>query len=81
MQSHTWLVVDDRIVDITGDQFKNRGTPLAYNIPVYIGPITKYYQLFNTTYGSIHTQTGLEKQWANYYELRSWYETILRYLK
>ena len=36
MQSHTWLVVDERIIDITGDQFKYHEAPLTYNIPVYI---------------------------------------------
>lgn len=81
MQSHTWLVVDERIIDITGDQFKYHEAPLTYDIPVYIGPITEYYRMFDTRYGSNHEHFGLERQWSNYHELKTWYENILNYLK
>ncbi len=38
--SHTWLVVEDLIIDITSDQFKYHKEPLKNNIPVYVGPTT-----------------------------------------
>lgn len=81
MQAHTWLVVDGLIIDITGDQFKHHAAPLTNDVPIYIGPMNKYYQLFDTTHGSNHEHFGLEKQWSNYRELQAWYETILKYVK
>lgn len=40
--AHTWLLVNDLVIDITGDQFKFHEKPLKYDIPIYIGPMTKY---------------------------------------
>lgn len=80
MQSHTWLVVKDLIIDITADQFRYHAEPLTNNTPVYIGPMNEYYQLFDTTHGSNHEHFGLERQWTNYHELKMWYRTILSYM-
>ena len=80
-QAHTWLVVDGLIIDITGDQFKHHKAPLTNDVPIYIGPMTKYYHLFDTTHGSNHEHFGLEEQWSNYRELKAWYDTILKYME
>lgn len=79
--SHTWLVVGGLVIDITGDQFKYHKEPLSYDVPVYIGPMTEYYQLFEVSPGGRHRHFGLEKQWLDYHDLKDWYETILRYLE
>ena len=81
IQAHTWLVVDGLVIDITGDQFKYHKMPLTNDVPIYIGPMTRYYQLFDTTHGSNHEHFGLDKQWFNYCELKAWYETILNYIE
>lgn len=78
--SHTWLVVNDQIIDITGDQFRYHQEPLRNTIPVYIGPSNKFYDLFEITPGGIHKHLVLDCRWSNYDELKQWYEVILRYL-
>lgn len=80
MQAHTWLVVEDLVIDITADQFRYHAEPLTNDIPVYIGPMNGYYQLFDTTHGSDHEHFGLERHWLNYHELKTWYEIILSYM-
>ena len=79
-QAHTWLVVDDMLIDITGDQFKYYDAPLKNDVPVYVGPMTEYYELFEIAPGGMHEHFGLDARWFNYHELKSWYETILNYL-
>lgn len=78
--SHTWLVVNEQIIDITGDQFRYHQEPLNNNVPVYIGPPNKFYDLFEIHPSGKHKHFGLNDQWVNYIELRQWYETIVRYL-
>ena len=78
--SHTWLVVNEQIIDITGDQFKYHQEPLKNNVPVYIGPANKFYDLFEIHSSGKHKHFGLNDQWTNYFDLRQWYETIMRYL-
>ena len=40
MQSHAWAQLSNRVIlDITGDQFKNRSVFLNYSTPVYIGRV------------------------------------------
>ena len=80
MQAHTWLVVENLVIDITADQFRYHAAPLTNDIPVYIGPVNEYYQLFDTTHGSDHEHFGLEQQWTNYHELKTLYKTILNYM-
>ena len=79
--SHTWLVAEGLVIDITGDQFKYQKEPLTYSVPIYIGPLTEFYQLFEVGPEGMREHFGLERQWFNYPELQKNYETILRYLK
>lgn len=79
--AHTWLVVNGLVIDITGDQFKYHKEPLSYDVPVYIGPMTDFYRLFEIGPGGECEHFGLEKQWSHYQKLKDWYETILEYLK
>lgn len=80
MQTHTWLVVNGAIIDITGDQFKYHKAPLTYDVPVYIGPLIGYYELFEITPNGMYEHSGLDERWTNYRELKGWYKTILRYI-
>lgn len=80
MQCHTWLVVNGLVVDITGDQFKYREEPLKNDVPVYVGNMTKYYQIFEIGPGGRYSHFGLDTQWINYHDLKQWYEIILRYI-
>lgn len=46
-QSHAWLeLTDGTIVDITGDQFRNKPRPLQNDSPVYCGKPNDFYTLF-----------------------------------
>ena len=78
--SHTWLVVNDQIIDITGDQFKYHQEPLKNNVPVYIGLENKFYDLFEIHQSGKHKHLGLDCRWSNYYELEQCYEIIKKYL-
>lgn len=78
--SHTWLVVNDQIIDITGDQFKYHQEPIRNNVPVHIGPSNKFYDLFEIPPGGKHEHLGLDCYWSNYEELKQWYEIIKKYL-
>ena len=78
--AHGWLIAEGLVVDITGDQFKYHKEPLTNDVPVYIGTMTEYYQLFEVGPEGICTHFGLKKQWSNYCELTDWYKTILKYL-
>ena len=73
-------MVNGLIVDITGDQFRDYAEPLSNDIPVYIGPMNEYYQLFDTTNGSNYEHFGLDDQWSNYHELKEWYNVIIKYI-
>ncbi len=79
-QAHTWLKVNGLVIDITADQFKHHENPLKCDIPVYIGPMTVYYQQFKILPGGAHKHFGLDKSWTNYYDLKKCYEIIIRYL-
>lgn len=79
-QSHAWLVVNELVVDITADQFRNRNSPLKSETPVYIAPMSNYYQQFEVMPGGRHKHWGLQTEWSNYSDLKSWYKTILKYL-
>ena len=79
-QSHTWLEVKGIIIDITGDQFRQRQEPLKCDVPVYVGPIDEWHKIFDTSHGSYYIHTGLQETWFIYAELKRWYETILTFL-
>ena len=45
--SHAWLLTDEgTIIDITGDQFRNKKELLNYNKPVYVGKEDPFHQKF-----------------------------------
>ena len=46
-QTHAWLLVDDLIVDITGDQFSNKAEYCNYSETVYVGRGDVFYDLFD----------------------------------
>ena len=71
---------DGLVIDITGDQFRYHPAPLTFNIPVYIGPTAEFHRLFEVTPAGCSAHHGLERHWIHYHDLRSWYETILKYL-
>ena len=57
-QAHTWLEINPRlIVDITGDQFKDNPILMNYNIPVYVGDYSEFYNLFESTPNGEHELT------------------------
>ena len=45
-QSHAWLLYNNIIIDITGDQFKNDSKYLYNNNKVYVGEENDFYKLF-----------------------------------
>lgn len=46
-ESHVWLTLEDGdIVDITGDQYKNRSGSLYYDLPVYVGKMDSFHSQF-----------------------------------
>lgn len=46
-ESHVWLTLENGdIVDITGDQYKNREGSLYYDLPVYVGKIDAFHSQF-----------------------------------
>lgn len=45
--SHVWLTLENGdIVDITGDQYKNREGTLYYDLPVYVGKMDAFHSQF-----------------------------------
>lgn len=58
MQSHAWLLTDNRIIiDITSDQFKYTPKLLNYNKSVYVGAENDFYRLFEVD--SIYVYEGI----------------------
>lgn len=75
-QTHAWTVLENGIiVDITGDQFKEKAEFLNNDIPVYVGPTNSFYDLFTGT------QTDHEGGMNYYYppdiQLRALYNRII----
>lgn len=43
-ESHVWLTLENgNIVDITGDQYKDRSGSLYYDLPVYVGKMGAFH--------------------------------------
>ena len=79
--AHTWLLIDDVIVDITGDQFKEKEyPPIKFDKTVYVGKETDFHKQFDINHGSFHEHNGLDSTWFNYYDLKKWYKIILKYI-
>lgn len=79
-QSHAWLIVGRLIVDITADQFKDEVSSIRCDIPVYVASESEYYRQFEVKPGDRHRHKGLQNNWMNYSELKSWYAAILKYM-
>ena len=46
-ESHVWLTLKNGdIVDITGDQYKDRSGSLYYDLPIYVGKMDVFHQQF-----------------------------------
>lgn len=74
---HTWLLAEGLVIDITGDQFEYYDEPLENDIPVYVGPKTPYYELFEVhPYGRYET-IGYNPMGK---DLDKWYQVIMKYL-
>jgi len=78
--SHAWLQVSGKIVDITGDQFKEQPYPLAFDEPVYVGELSRFHSLFDVKKGSYHIHHGLDPSWLNYHDISRWYKAIQKNL-
>ena len=79
-QQHTWLVVEGLIIDITGDQFKYYDEPVKNDIPVYVGPKTPFFELFEVhPYGRYETN-GYSLSDPMGKDLDKWYHVIMKYL-
>ena len=60
-QTHAWLVTDNHIIiDITGDQFKEKPEFFYYNQSVYVGVETDFYKLFKGAEENHHKNVGLD---------------------
>ena len=77
---HTWLCVDGLIVDITGDQFKHYDKPLRNDTPVYVGPKTPYFDLFEVHPCGRRKTSGYDPSSPMGSDLDSWYNVIMKYL-
>lgn len=77
---HTWLCVDGLIVDITGDQFKHYDEPLKNDTPVYVGPKTPYFELFEVHPCGRYEINDYAPDSPMSRDLDSWYNVILEYL-
>lgn len=75
-QSHAWLLYNNIIIDITGDQFKNNSKYLYNNNKVYVGKENDFYKLFNIEDRRIYTCLGIQ----NDYQLKDIYKKIEKYL-
>lgn len=79
-QTHAWLCVEGKVIDITSDQFKSRSGPLHSDKEVYVGPMNDYYRLFECNIVNIHPHNGFEPEWTNYYELKRLYSIIQKFI-
>ena len=53
-RGHTWLVVNNFVVDLTGDQFKNDPQYKNFNIEVHVGAETAMHKVFNERRRTVH---------------------------
>ena len=58
-QSHAWLLIDNLIVDIMGDQFQTDDTYYRYDKRVYVGGGDAFHGLFEVEEGDVHICKGL----------------------
>lgn len=80
-QSHAWLLVDDMIADITGDQFSDRLIYYNYDIPGYYGPMDDFHRLFDVEDRDVRKTVHLvELGGFCYPRLKDLYGKINKYL-
>ena len=80
MQSHAWLVVDRMIVDITGDQFRNKKSYYNYDKRVYVGTGDLFHELFEVEDRNVREFYGIESYSAVCRQrLFTLYEKIKKY--
>lgn len=61
IQTHAWLITDDhKIIDITGDQFKEKPEFLNYDKPIYIGIEDDFHKLFTVESRNIHENNEID---------------------
>lgn len=77
---HTWLLVEGLVIDITGDQFKYYDEPLKNDVPVYVGPKTPYFELFDIHPCGRYITSGYNPNSPKGEELDAWYRVTLSYL-
>ena len=84
--SHVWLTLeDDYIVDITGDQYKNRSGILFYDRPIYVGKMDIFHKRFKLNGKPVEiTPADWTPDWLGEDDLqlknRKAYEIILKYI-
>ena len=84
-ESHAWLTLENGdIVDVTGDQYKNRSGSLHYDLPVYVGEMDAFHSQFRLN-GKVEITPNDWKQdhpWEDHMQQkkRSAYEKILKYI-
>lgn len=87
---HNWLLIDDIVIDITGDQFNKEFGDIYYSKPVYIGKETQIHKIFgenriifdNKKFMKKSDYTGFDGRPSRYQQvLLSVYEIISPYLK
>lgn len=77
--THSWIVLEDGIIiDITGDQYKNRRSKIQYNKTVYVGNPDEFHRLFIPH----ETIEVTSKMWikGNYRNKEEYYKKIVYYV-
>ena len=82
IQTHAWLITDDqKIIDITGDQFREKLEFLNYSEPIYIGEYDDFHKLFKFEDRDIRENNGLEALSSMVqFRLKMLYQKISSYL-
>lgn len=79
-QTHAWAILEDGIiVDITGDQFKERPEFLNNDIPVYVGQTNSFYDLFTGT--QTDHEGGIDRYNPPDRQMRALYNRIVANIK
>lgn len=84
--SHVWLTLEDHyIVDITGDQYKNRLGVMFYDKPIYVGKMDMFHKRFKLNSKPVEiTPNDWTPDWLGEDDLqlknRKAYEIILKYV-
>lgn len=60
IQTRAWIMTDDhKIIDITGDQFKEKPEFLNYDKSIYIGTEDDFHKLFKVESRNIRENNGI----------------------